>query len=51
MTMTIQGTGQMADMMQQAGPMHITSKVKSISTDAIPDDAFKVPQGYTVVKQ
>jgi hypothetical protein len=51
MTMTIQGTGQMADMMQQAGPMHITSKVKSISADSIPDDAFKVPQGYTVVKQ
>lgn len=51
MTMTIQGTGQMADMMQQAGPMHITSKVKSISTDSISDDAFKLPQGYTVVKQ
>ena len=50
MTMTIQGTGQLADMMQQAGPMHITSKVKSISTDSIADDAFKVPQGYTVVK-
>ena len=51
MTMTIQGTGQLADMMQQAGPMHITSKVKSISTDSIADDAFKVPPGYTVVKQ
>ena len=51
MTMTIQGTGLMAEMMQQAGPMKITSKVTSITTDPISDDAFKIPQGFTVTKR
>jgi len=51
MTMTVEGTGQMAEMMQQMGPMKITTKVTSITTDPIPDDVFKVPEGYTVIKQ
>ena len=50
-TMTIDGTGQMADMMKQMGPMKITNKVSSITTDPISDDQFKVPAGYTVNKQ
>jgi hypothetical protein len=51
MTMTIEGTGQMAEMMQQMGPMKVTSKVTSITTDPIADDVFEIPAGYTVVKQ
>jgi len=51
MTMTIEGTGQMAEMMQQMGPMKITSKVTSVTTDPIADDAFKIPEGYSVIKQ
>jgi len=51
MTMTIDGTGQIAEMMQQMGPMKITTKVTSINTDPISDDLFKVPEGYSMIKQ
>jgi hypothetical protein len=51
MTMTMEGEGQLADMMRQMGPMKVTSKVSSINTDALGDDLFKVPEGYTIVKQ
>lgn len=50
MTMNIEGTGQIADMMRQMGAIKITNKVTSISTDALSDDLFKVPAGYTMVK-
>ena len=51
MDMTIDGTGQMADMMRQMMTgMKVTLKVTSISADAIGEDSFKVPEGYTVVK-
>ncbi len=49
-TMTIDGQGQMADMMKQMGAMHVTTKVLSVKTDAIGDETFAVPQGYQVVK-
>jgi hypothetical protein len=49
--MKLEGTGQMADMMRQMmGGMKITSKLTSLSAEAIGDEAFKVPDGYTVVK-
>ena len=49
--MTLVGSGQMADMMRQMmGGMKITSKLTSLSAEAIGDEAFKVPEGYTVVK-
>jgi len=51
MTMSIEGSGQMAEMMQQMGPMKITTKVTSITTDPVSDDAFKIPEGYSVSKQ
>jgi hypothetical protein len=51
MTMTVEGTGQMAEMMQQMGPMKITTKVTSITTDPIADDVFKIPEGYSIIKQ
>jgi len=50
MDMSIEGTGQMADMMRQMGAMCITTKVMSVKTDAISDDVFKVPEGYQIVK-
>jgi len=50
MEMSVEGSGQMADMMRQMGAMRLTTKVTSIKTDTLADDAFKVPQGYQVVK-
>lgn len=50
MHMTIDGTGQMADMMRQMGAMTITTKVTSINADHLSDDLFKIPEGYTVIK-
>ncbi len=38
MTITVEGTGQMVEMMQQMGPMKVTTKVNSI------------PEGYQVIK-
>ena len=51
MTINIEGSGQLADMMKQMGAMKVTTRVNSVKTDAISDDVFKVPEGYTVVKQ
>jgi hypothetical protein len=51
MTINIEGTGQIADMMRQMGPMKVTTKVNSIKADGLSDDLFKVPEGFTVVKQ
>jgi hypothetical protein len=48
--MTVEGSGQIADMMRQMGAMKVTTKVTSLSADAISDDLFKVPEGYTVIK-
>jgi hypothetical protein len=48
--MTIQGAGAAADMMKQMGAMKITSKVASISTDAIPADLLVVPPDYKIIK-
>ena len=50
MEMTVEGTGQMADMMRQMGSMKIMTKVLSVKTDAIAEDVFKVPEGYQVIK-
>lgn len=50
MTMTVEGTGQVADMMKQMGAMKITTRTTSIKADALSDDLFKVPEGYTIVK-
>jgi len=50
MDMSIEGSGQMADMMRQMGAMKVTTKVLSVKTDSINDDVFKVPEGYQVIK-
>ena len=49
--MNVEGTGQMADMMKQMGAMKITTRVSSIKTEALGDDLFKVPEGFTIVKK
>ena len=51
MTMKVEGTGQIADMMKQMGAMKVVTKMNSISVGAISEDLFKIPEGYTVVKQ
>ena len=49
-TMTMEGTGPMVDAMKQMGPMKMIQKLSSVSTDAIADDLFKIPEGYTIQK-
>jgi hypothetical protein len=49
-TMSIEGTGQMVEMMKQMGNMKITTTVTGVSTDPVADDVFKVPADYKVVK-
>jgi hypothetical protein len=51
MNVTMAATGQAAEMMKQMGPMKVTSKVTSISTDPIAADMFVVPADYKIVKQ
>jgi hypothetical protein len=50
MTMTIQGTGPMADMMRQMGATKMTTRTTSISAAPISDDLLKLPDGYAIVK-
>jgi hypothetical protein len=44
---TMEGTGQMAQMISQMGGMTMTTKVTAISTDPIPDSKFTLPEGYS----
>jgi hypothetical protein len=44
--MTMEGTGQMAQMLGQMGQMVMATKVTAVSTDAIPDAKFALPEGY-----
>jgi hypothetical protein len=45
--MTMEGSGQMAQMMAQMGSTLLTMKVTAVSTDPIPDSKFTLPEGYT----
>jgi hypothetical protein len=45
--MTMDGTGQMAQMMAQMGSITLTTKVTAITTDPIPDTKFAMPEGYS----
>lgn len=51
MTMEMQGEGPMVEAMKQMGAMKMVQKVATVSTDAISDDLFKVPEGYTTDKK
>jgi hypothetical protein len=50
MNMTVEGSGQMVEMMKQLGNMKMTNKVTAVSTDPIADDLFAVPADYKVIK-
>ncbi len=50
-TMAFEGTGPIVEAMKQMGPMKMTQKVASVSTDTIAAEMFKVPEGYTVEKK
>jgi hypothetical protein len=51
MAMSIDGTGPMVDMLkQQLTGTKMIQKISSISTDALADDQFSVPEGYTIKK-
>jgi hypothetical protein len=45
--MTMEGTGPMAQALGQAAGATITMKVTGVTTDAIPDAKFALPEGYT----
>lgn len=42
--LTFEGSSQMADVLKQMGSMKMIQKVVSLSTDAVSDDLFKVPE-------
>lgn len=50
MTMSIEGTGPMVEMMKQLSGMKMIQKTSAVSTDVLPDDLFTVPADYTVKK-
>lgn len=50
MTMTVDGSGQMVEMMQKMGPMKMRMEVTSVATDPIADSMFEIPEGYKIVK-
>lgn len=50
MSMTLEGSGPMVDMMRQKGAVKVIQKTTAISTDPLPDDVFSVPADYTVKK-
>lgn len=49
-TMSFDGTGKAVEMMKQMGPIMMTHRTTSVSTEPIPAEMFKVPEGYTVEK-
>jgi hypothetical protein len=50
-SMSVEGTGPMVEMIQQqTAGMKMIQKVSSISTDALAEDLFTVPAGYTIKK-
>jgi hypothetical protein len=50
LTMTMEGNAQIAAMMSQMGQMKIISRVTDVSTAALADTAFAVPEDYKMVK-
>jgi hypothetical protein len=50
LTMTIEGNDQVAELMKQQGPIKVITKVTEVSVDPLPDDLFKVPEGYKILK-
>lgn len=50
LTMTMEGSGPIVEMMKQQGAIKMTTKVTEVSTDTLAGDLFKVPEGYTLKK-
>jgi hypothetical protein len=50
LTMSMSGNSQVAAMMNQMGQMKIISRVTDVSTAALADSLFVVPDGYKVIK-
>jgi hypothetical protein len=50
LTMNVEGSGEMVEMMKKMGQMKIITRVTSISTDSLPDTLFVVPEDYKLVK-
>ena len=50
MNISMEGTGQIAMMMQQLGTMKVTNKTVSVSVDPIADDLFTVPPDYKIIQ-
>lgn len=49
--MSVEGTGQMADIMRmQMKGMKTVQKISDVSTAAVPDDLFKAPPEYKLIK-
>jgi hypothetical protein len=51
MTMTFEGSHPMVEMMKQMGGFTVEQRVQSVSTDPLPDDLFRIPEGYTIEKK
>jgi hypothetical protein len=51
LTMAIEGSGKMAEMMKGMGAMKIISRVTSVTTEGLEDALFDVPADYKLVKQ
>ena len=51
MTMVLEGTGPIVEAMKQMGTMKIVQKTTSVSTESIPDELFRIPDGYTIEKK
>jgi hypothetical protein len=47
LTISMEGTGQVAQAMSQMGGMSMVMKVTNISADVVPDEKFAIPEGYT----
>lgn len=50
-TMTVEGTGQMAQALSKMGPMKMIQKTSSVSTAPVSEDLFRIPEGYTLEKK
>ena len=51
MTIRIEGSGPMAGMMGKMGGSTMKTEVVSVSTEAIPDSTFEIPEGYRIIKR
>jgi Domain of unknown function (DUF4412) len=51
LTMGIEGSGQLVAIMKQMGETKIITRVTNVSAGPLDDTLFRVPDGYTIVKQ